>query len=67
MVRNLDYRIEVAVPIWDKAIKDELKHILHIKLSDNVKARLLDSELSNRYVSSGGRRKFALNSRSIII
>ena len=57
MVRNLDYRIEVAVPILDKAIKDELKHILNIKLSDNVKARLLDKELSNHYVSSVGEKK----------
>ena len=56
MVRNLDYRIEVAVPIRDKAIKDELKHILKIKLSDNVKARWLDSELSNQYVSSAGKK-----------
>jgi len=52
MIRNLDHRIEVAVLIKDKAIKDELKHILKIKLSDNVKARLLDRELSNQYVSS---------------
>ena len=60
-IRNLDHRIEVAVPIKDKAIKNELKHILKIKLSDNVKARLLDKELSNQYVSSEGKRKFALN------
>lgn len=57
MVRNLDYRIEVAVPIRDKAIKDELKHILKIKLSDNVKARWLDRKLSNQYVSSAGKKK----------
>ena len=56
MLRNLDYRIEVAVPIKDKAIKDELKHILKIKLSDNVKARWLDRKLSNQYVSSTGRK-----------
>lgn len=56
-MRNLDHRIEVATPIKDKAIKDELKHILKIKLSDNVKARKLDKELSNQYVSSDGKRK----------
>ena len=38
-VRNLDNRIEVAVPILDKGIQEELKTILKIKLSDNVKAR----------------------------
>ncbi len=54
--RNLDHRIEVAVPIQDQRNKEELKHILKIKLSDNVKARILDSELSNVYVSSPKRK-----------
>lgn len=56
MVRNLDYRIEIAVPIKDKALKDELKHVLKIKLSDNVKARVLDEDLSNHFVSTPGRK-----------
>jgi len=56
MVRNLDYRIEVAVPIRDEHIKAELKHILKIKLSDNVKARLLDKKLSNQFVASKGKK-----------
>lgn len=56
MVRNLDYRIEVAVPIKDPDLKEELKHILNIKLSDNVKARVLDRELTNQYVSSSGKK-----------
>lgn len=55
--RNLDHRIEVAVPIKDKAIKDELKHILKIKLNDNVKARKLDKELSNTYISPAEKKK----------
>lgn len=56
MIRNLDHRIEVAVPIQNKTIKDELKHILSIKLSDNVKARLLDKKLSNQYVTTPGKK-----------
>jgi polyphosphate kinase len=56
-VRNLDHRIEVAVPILDKGIQEELKTILNIKLSDNVKARRLDKDLSNQYVSSVGKKK----------
>lgn len=54
MTRNLDNRIEVAVPILDKSIKEELKRILEIKLSDNVKGRLLDIGCTNQYVSSEG-------------
>ena len=52
MVRNLDHRIEVAVPIVDPIIKKELIDIIAIQLKDNQKARVLDSELSNKYVPS---------------
>jgi polyphosphate kinase len=52
MVRNLDHRIEVAVPIIDKAIQKELEDIIDIQLSDNVKARILDNNLSNNYVET---------------
>lgn len=57
MKRNLDYRIEVAVKISDESIKKELKHILELKLSDNVKARWLDNELSNQFVHTKGKKK----------
>jgi polyphosphate kinase len=57
MVRNLDHRIEAAVPVLDEAIKNELKEIIHIQLRDNVKARLLDSELQNNYVPYVGKNR----------
>ncbi|MDP4285761.1 MAG: polyphosphate kinase 1 [Bacteroidota bacterium] len=57
MVRNIDHRIEVACPIHDKEIQKELKDILDIQLSDNVKARILDNELSNAYVNNEHTRK----------
>ncbi len=57
MVRNLDHRIEAAVPIFDEAIKKELLEILQIQLSDNMKARLLDSNLNNNYVGSGSKKR----------
>ena len=56
MVRNLDHRIEVAVPINDKIIKKELIDIIHIQLKDNQKARILDAELMNKYVPLVGRK-----------
>jgi len=49
MPRNLDRRIEVACPIYSPEIRNELKELLRIQLRDNTKARILDSELSNRY------------------
>lgn len=57
MVRNLDHRIEAAIPVMDPAICAELKDIIHIQLRDNVKARILDDELSNNYVPSTGKKK----------
>ncbi len=53
MVRNLTYRVETAFPIYDPAIKQEIKDYLNIQLSDNVKARLLDHDLSNTYRKDG--------------
>jgi polyphosphate kinase len=50
MVRNLDHRVEVATPIYDKAIQQELVDILNIQLAENVKGRILDNEQSNNYV-----------------
>ncbi|HMG68509.1 MAG TPA: polyphosphate kinase 1 [Chitinophagaceae bacterium] len=57
MVRNLDHRVEATCPITDEVIKKELKNILNIQLSDNVKARWLNNELSNEYVSFKGKKK----------
>ncbi len=57
MVRNLDHRLEVAIPILDKTIMHELKDVVHIQLSDNVKARVLDKTLSNTYVPLNGKKK----------
>ncbi len=53
MKRNLDRRVEVAFPIYDPDIVEELEHFLHLQLSDNTKARILDANQENHYV---GRR-----------
>ena len=50
MVRNLDRRIEVTCPIYDKEIKRELKQMLKLQLRDNVKGRILDDVQDNKYV-----------------
>jgi polyphosphate kinase len=57
MVRNLDHRLEAAIPINNPSIKQEIKDIIHIQLSDNVKARILDASLSNNYVPFTGKKK----------
>ena len=56
MVRNLDHRVEAAVEISDPAIAEELRDILSIQMRDNVKARRIDNELTNIYISKQGRK-----------
>ena len=57
MVRNLDHRVEVTCPIKDAGIRKMLVDIFNIQLSDNVKARILDNELSNMYVERNGNER----------
>jgi polyphosphate kinase len=52
MTRNLDYRIEAAAKITQKKLKKELMDILQIQLRDNVKARILDKKMQNKYVET---------------
>jgi len=48
MSRNLDRRVEVAVPIYDKEIKEELMDFFNLQWRDNTAARILDNDLTNR-------------------
>jgi polyphosphate kinase len=52
MPRNLDYRIEVTCPVFDKAIRCEIRGIFDIQWSDNVKARKFDEKQSNQFIKS---------------
>lgn len=49
MTRNLSRRVEVAFPIRDESIRRELRALLRLQWEDNVKARILDADMSNRY------------------
>lgn len=57
MTRNLDNRIEVAAPVHDPRLKQRIIDIINIHFTDTVKARLIDKEMSNRYVARGNRKK----------
>lgn len=57
MARNLDYRLEATVPIFDESIKEELRNILEIQLAENEKARILDNKQLNNYVVRGAKEK----------
>lgn len=49
MTRNLDGRVEVTCPIYDKDIKKELIDNFDIGWKGNVKARLHSENLDNKY------------------
>lgn len=50
MRRNLNRRVEVAFPVRDAALREELKTFLRLQLEDNTKARWIDARQRNTYV-----------------
>lgn len=56
MARNMDNRIEVGCPIYDKRLAKQIVHILELQLKDTMKARVIDQKQSNKYVKRGNRR-----------
>lgn len=53
MRRNLDARVEVACPIYDQAIKQEIIDVFEIGWQDNVKARVISAKQDNAYRAKG--------------
>jgi polyphosphate kinase len=49
MQRNFDHRVEIACPVLDKSIQEELMEVVQIQLKDNCKARLLNPNQLNEY------------------
>ncbi|GGD98089.1 polyphosphate kinase 1 [Planktosalinus lacus] len=49
MSRNLDTRVEIACPIYDKDIQQELQDTFDICWKDNVKARVISKKQDNAY------------------
>jgi polyphosphate kinase len=49
MIRNLDHRSEVAVPIYDKKLQNQLRDLFDIQFADNTKARIIDNDQINNY------------------
>lgn len=53
MSRNLDRRIEVACPIYDTELKNELLSMLDLQWKDNTAARILNNNLDNKLNVNG--------------
>ncbi len=48
MGRNLDRRVEVAFPITDRRLRDEVLRLIEIQWSDRAKARVIDAKQTNQ-------------------
>jgi polyphosphate kinase len=49
MIRNLDYRTEVACPVYDVSLKNEIKKIFEIQWNGSTKVRILNEKQDNPY------------------
>ena len=56
MPRNLDKRVEIVFPVEDPRLKEEVKHILHIQLADNVKAHILQPDGTYEKIDKRGKQ-----------
>nr|HMU06071.1 polyphosphate kinase 1 [Saprospiraceae bacterium] len=49
MVRNLHFRVETVFPVLDVELAKTIITCMNIQLNDNVKSRVLDAKLTNKY------------------
>jgi polyphosphate kinase len=52
MTRNLDFRVEVLCPVYDESAQKIIQDTLDQQWHDNVKARILDQNQTNRMVKN---------------
>ena len=56
MTRNLDNRVEVACPIYQKDLKKQIIDTIKISLNDNVKSRLINLNKQNEFVENKNKK-----------
>jgi polyphosphate kinase len=52
MTRNIENRVEVAVPIYDVRLQRQIKDVFDIIWNDNVKARILNGPNQNEFIKN---------------
>jgi polyphosphate kinase len=55
MTRNIENRVEVAVPIYDTVLKKEIQDVFEIAWNDNVKARKINGSVQNTLVENNSK------------
>ena len=62
MPRNLDRRVEILFPVLNEELREKVKHILAVELSDNMKAHVLKSD--GKYEKIDQRGKVLVDSQA---
>ncbi|MCW8817357.1 MAG: polyphosphate kinase 1, partial [Ignavibacteriaceae bacterium] len=57
MKRNLSRRVEVAFPIHEKEVQQQLQKMIDIQWNDNIKARIIDKDQRNNYKEDENEQK----------
>ena len=52
MERNIDYRIEVGVPVYCKTIQEDLSRVFDFQWKGSIKSRLITGDLKNVYLKT---------------
>ena len=58
MPRNLNNRIEVITPVYDPAIKEEMKLIVEYGFKDTLQGRIVDGSGKNLFRETEGEEPF---------
>jgi polyphosphate kinase len=56
MERNIDWRVEVAFPVYDKQLRQQLCQMMEFQVGDTYKGRLLNGKQSNDYLQPRWKR-----------
>lgn len=56
MTRNTERRVEIAVPIMDRKIRNRIHEFVDLYLSDNIKARIMTSNGRYKKVKTGSEK-----------
>ncbi|MGD1822316.1 MAG: polyphosphate kinase 1 [Pleomorphochaeta sp.] len=55
MTRNTERRVEIVTPITNVKVKNQIKHIMDLSFSDNIKARKLNDEGNYYKIEKSGK------------
>ena len=56
MTRNIEKRVEVACPIYQEDLKNQILETLEITSNDNIKTRLINNEIQNYFVGNSNKK-----------